>query len=512
MGSLPGDLGSLPQPEWKSFPETKNASFQGVRLSVARDSSVSKFSHKIGSLFHSLVPSNITLQRNFGGSIFTLYISGQGELGQSLLEQYRNARREGQTPKEAKNSVLGILLTHSEEEDPNFANIARASRIVAAPKTVGEIRKLGGLMIMRDQTKLGEDKIHLFFPLGNDDVLQAGRYSQVKKIAQVTFKAAAEGMQFQHKEAILKTPVTSNLPSENIPTAIDDIPSLKFIQSLNGGKLPEGFLKMPKAVLHENREQLTKLYPLGDLQTASRSLSPLQKFEVMEGPVKALLGLRKFGVGHGDIKRENILVGIGKNGKLFGVLADFGKVLVFPSFNISLFDNPEKAKEFAEKILKLRDSNKDPGVVSTPSTSFPNESLERQRRLKRVWDGLKIIAEGKTLNSREKFINDYNQLKAIFEKTQVFQIGIALLESLTEVNDYLEIVHFFESDYINKITYRNLKPVLANTFPNQSLLVTHLILFFTGTLDSNYATRFNIHDTVEAYERILAVARDSGIA
>jgi len=342
--------------------------------------------------------------------------------------------------------------------------------------------------------------------------VKKGRFRQVSPVIEevlITDSASNLPLLFELREAVLIEPIDSRFPN-----GINDIPILRCIKEMNGGKLPEGFQDMPLVIL--NDAQIMKKYKLGNMAEAAAQaqLTLSGKLSAMRGPVVALQGLKDFGVCHGDTKPSNWLVTI-KEKMPYGVLADFDGVMIFFKFD---WENatPSERKKMAQKIIQLayipinHDESR-PYIPSTPHTMIDKEKVRWRELFNLIWNDLCRLADGQSLDRElSDFVKNYKIFTAFFEKIQVFQTGIGVVQILfsnfklsqDELNKVIKFTANIENhDASFEILSKKLKVLFA---PNLELAEA-CFTFFKGTLNVSAEDRFDAAQAIAAYDTILKV-------
>ena len=466
----------------------------GINVTHTKHDETSGIFGKVSYLFRSFAEHE-ALSRIEGSATHSLFLNSNDKLGIELLGIYKT---------EGKDGVLDYLLSKSHVITPDMkkkatdllvenAHLGTDTKLrrYAAKALLADKKKFKdeGLIIVSKTDKKGYEKLEVFH-LSHGVEIGKGAFNTAKLIRQEVFGTTAAGPKYKSKEAIHKFSHKAG------GDATDDVATLTWATELNGGKVPKGFQKLPKTA--GDNEQITKYYERTDL--AKTHLSAIAALKIMRGPMQALLECERLGVAHTDIKAPNILVGEVAIGVLEAVLADFGKVRIFP--DLSKLNSLER-QAMAKKIL-AQHLGVDARFVHTATYLTYKEAVELQGHLKYILPNLEIIAEGRIPPGGLGYFNKkYNEMKEHIVKMQVMQMGKALgVAVLGPVFEY-DCVDYTKARYLESVEPLDLQEIIYDTFGVNTELSNDVFTLLNGMLQIDPKNRMSPKDVYYLYENIL---------
>ena len=467
----------------------------GLNVTHTKHDETSGIFGKVNYLFRTF-SEHEALTVTEGSATHSLFLNSADKLGIELLGIYK---------KEGKEGVLNYLLSKPQKitpdmqkkatdllvQDAHLGTDTKLRRYAAKALLAGKERFKGeGFIVISKTDKKGYEKLEVFH-LSKGAVVGQGAYNTAKLIRQEVFGTNEIGAnKYKSKEAIYKF---SHRPGGD---ATDDLPTLTWVIELNGRKVPKGFQKLPKTA-GEN-EQITKFYERTDLKKIH--LSPIEAIKVMRGPMQALLECERLGVAHTDIKTANILVGEIAIGVLAAVLADFGKVRIFPDLaKLNSLDRQAMAQKILAQQLGV-----DARFVHTATSQTYKEAVELQEHLKYILPNLEIIATGGIPPGGLAFFNKkYSEMKAHIAAMQVMQMGKAFGTAVLGSVFEFDCLEYTKQNWLIGVDPLKLQETIYDTFGINTELSNDLFTLLNGMLQTDPKNRIHAKDVYHLYENIL---------
>ena len=426
----------------------------GVQLTYIKIDKNSSINDKLKVFFLSLKSSVHT--EGTGDEKHYFFLNSKDELGEQLLDIYKNKGSDGL-------KTAGELLLRNDSRGDTLRRQVMAVNLLKNEKYIGQDTKLRrdaakallgnekkyegeGILVTRKLDRYGIEKINVYH-IDKGEKLGEGTYNTVRKIREEVFgktvdKKGKEIDKYKDKQAAFKYSHKAG------GDATDDVGALEWTKELNGGEVPYGCQKPPKAV--GKNEQVTKLQKVGDLEQAK--LTPRQALRAMRSPISFLLKMQEFGIAHTDIKAPNLLVEKTKEGKAEAVVADFGGVNIFPDLKDL---NTEGRKAMATKMLEHMKSIKNInnqyevpkdefGFLVSPNQQTGMEINNYRAALKRVLPDLQKIAKGE--DPSPEFEKNYSDMKAGIAKMQIIQMGCTLARAVLGEEAFSNCIFYSRDD------------------------------------------------------------------